>query len=578
MNKGNVIFEAPERKEERKDELVELTPSEMVEGDVSDEDNLSTEVKVLLEKYQRQLEVQKIESTGPFIKVSEVLGSVAFLYERLRNAVDYKGEHLLRRNAIERILRRQIWEKPEGNFKEFSNSLVRELIWARYLKNDTVPEGKIANIGKVISKHLKIFNLISNFEIKKERINSNETKEWFLGVAAAEIEEILDSEILYMDALNASVFSWFKKNFEWQDENLNESEKDTQILIAVQRGLSKYDKERVRYHLLKVYYSDWERLDGDSVANDFDKLSEIRGNIEEQLASAVQPRIYRFVQRQSAAFQILKEIIEEEINNARQTLKNSEKLEKKIQKVCKKRYNEIGKRINRGITRSVVYIFLSKMLLALLMEIPFELFVVGSLNFLSLGINTVFPPFLMFLVGLSIKRPDEENTERIIEKIKSFVYRQNKKERFKFSLTPTSKSSITYKIFFFIYVALSLFVFTSITTILIVLKFNVLSGIIFFMFLSLVLLFGFRVRYTAGELNVTGEREGFISHLFTNLTLPFLNLGIWLSEGLAKFNFLVVLMDFLIEAPFKRIIKVFEEWTTFIRERKEEVVEVPSQV
>ncbi len=109
------------------------------------------------------------------------------------------------------------------------------------------------------------------------------------------------------------------------------------------------------------------------------------------------------------------------------------------------------------------------------------------------------------------------------------------------------------------------------------LKFNLLSGIIFFMFLSLVLLFGYRVRYTASELNVTGTREGIISHLFTNLTLPFINLGIWISEGLAKFNFLIVLLDFLIEVPFKRIIAVFEEWTAFIRERREEAVEVPSQ-
>ncbi|RLC31407.1 hypothetical protein DRH13_03095, partial [Candidatus Woesebacteria bacterium] len=81
--------------------------------------------------------------------------------------------------------------------------------------------------------------------------------------------------------------------------------------------------------------------------------------------------------------------------------------------------------------------------------------------------------------------------------------------------------------------------------------------------------------FTASELNVTGEKEGFLSSILTNFTLPLLNLGVWLSQGLAKLSFLMVIMDFLIEAPLKTIISVIEEWTSFIRERREEVVSVP---
>lgn len=46
-------------------------------------------------------------------------------------------------------------------------------------------------------------------------------------------------------------------------------------------------------------------------------------------------------------------------------------------------------------------------------------------------------------------------------------------------------------------------------------------------------------------------------------------------HSLAKLSFLMVIMDFLIEAPLKTIIGVIEEWTSFIRERREEVVSVP---
>jgi hypothetical protein len=91
----------------------------------------------------------------------------------------------------------------------------------------------------------------------------------------------------------------------------------------------------------------------------------------------------------------------------------------------------------------------------------------------------------------------------------------------------------------------------------------------------LVLLFGYRVRFTASELNVTGDSESLLGHLITNLSLPLLDLGVWLSDKFARFNFLIVFLDFLIEAPLKNIIGVADEWTTFVRERREEVVEVP---
>lgn len=571
MNASTIIFDTSPNKD--KGETKPPVPKKVEE--MPSEDVLSIDAQILLEKYRVKLETGRAGASEDLIKVSEVLGSVAFLYERFRNAIDYKGEHLLRRNAIERILRRQIWERIDRDVAKIASSLIKELIWARYAKNDSIPKRKAGEIAKTISRYLEIFNLITPLGEKERGGKLNDVKEWFLGIASAEIEEILDLEVFYLDALNVSVYSWFKKNFEWEGDGLDDFEKDIQILIAVQRTLSKSDNERVRYHLLQRFYPRWEELTEGEIREVIGELLKLRSKIELHFNSPFQPRIYRFVQRQSAAFQIFREVIEEDVEKAKVNLSNPGKLEDKIQKVCSRKYDAIRERVNRGITRSVVYIFASKVLLAFLIEIPFELFFIGGLNFLALGMNTLFPPFLMYLVGLSIKRPDEENTQRIIGKIKSFVYSQKDEKKVKFSLASVNRNKLSYKIFFLFYAVLSFLVFIAITYVLILLNFNILSGTIFFMFLSLVLLFGYRVRYTASELSVTGEREGFVSHLFTNLTLPFLNLGIWLSKGLAKFNFLTVLFDFLFEAPFKRIIGVFEEWTTFIRERREEVVEVP---
>lgn len=580
MDKRTIIFEASQetkrpKKQEKKEEIKVARP--VKEAKKTKKGPLSPEAEVLLEEYEKILAREKAGSAEPNIEVTQVLAPVAFLYERVRNAVDYKGEHLLRRNAIERMLRRQIWERPGRDASELSNYLIRELIWARYIKNDSIPKSKAEGIAGIVVKYLQVFDLIAK-ETKDDKALSRagELRNWFFGVASCEIEEILDPNIFYLDVLNYPVFLWFKKHFDWEDKEFSEKDKDIQILIAVHRSLPKSDKPRIRYHLLNTFFESWAQIEKEDLGEQIGEIFKIQKKIEAHLDSPVQPRIYRFVQKQGAAFQVLKEIVEEDIERAEKTLSNAKTFEEKIREVCDRRYDEIRNKVNRGISRSVIYIFSTKVLLALLIEIPYELLFIGSMNFLSLFINTLFPPSLMFLVGLSIKKPDDENTKRIIAKIKSFVYKKDGEEKIKFSLSSSNKKGFTYKVFLSVYAFLFLLTFGVISYFLIKLDFNLLSGVIFFVFLSLVLLFGYRVRFTASELNVTGEREGIISHLFSNITLPFLNLGVWLSQALAKFNFLIVIMDFLIETPLKSIITVFEEWTAFIKEKREEVVEVPS--
>ena len=56
------------------------------------------------------------------------------------------------------------------------------------------------------------------------------------------------------------------------------------------------------------------------------------------------------------------------------------------------------------------------------------------------------------------------------------------------------------------------------------------------------------------------------------LFLPVLSLGKILSSQIAKINFLMLFFDTLIEAPFKVIIDIIEEWVKFIKARKDEIL------
>jgi hypothetical protein len=182
---------------------------------------------------------------------------------------------------------------------------------------------------------------------------------------------------------------------------------------------------------------------------------------------------------------------------------------------------------------------------------------------------------MMFLIGMSIRAPGAKNTEGILNRLQSVIYKQDDIAKQQFSLNKSGRNSSLGAIFGLIYSALFILVFGSITSLLYALNFSIFGVVVFFFFLSLVILFAFRVRYNATQLKVEGDNEGFFSHITSYLTLPFLNLGFFLSKGLAKINFFTVILDLLIEVPLKNIIEIFEEWTSFLREKKEEVVELP---
>ncbi|KKQ85297.1 MAG: hypothetical protein UT08_C0008G0053, partial [Candidatus Woesebacteria bacterium GW2011_GWB1_38_8] len=163
----------------------------------------------------------------------------------------------------------------------------------------------------------------------------------------------------------------------------------------------------------------------------------------------------------------------------------------------------------------------------------------------------------------------------IIQKLQSVVYNTSDLSKTDFSILKSQKKSNFAKIFGIFYAILFILVFGGVTYVLALLNFTIFSTLIFFMFLSAVLLFAFRIRYHANQLRVESGDESFWGHIVSYLTLPFLNFGFYLSRALAKINFLTIILDFLIEIPLKNVIEIFEEWTSFLREKREEVIEIP---
>ncbi len=94
---------------------------------------------------------------------------------------------------------------------------------------------------------------------------------------------------------------------------------------------------------------------------------------------------------------------------------------------------------------------------------------------------------------------------------------------------------------------------------------------LFVVFLTLVSFFGLRVRQLAKDLVVIDRRDNLLSVTIDFFTIPIVRAGRWLSVNFSKVNIFVFILDVIIEAPFKLIIDVFEDWFAYMREKREEI-------
>jgi hypothetical protein len=76
------------------------------------------------------------------------------------------------------------------------------------------------------------------------------------------------------------------------------------------------------------------------------------------------------------------------------------------------------------------------------------------------------------------------------------------------------------------------------------------------------------------ELVVGEERANVVSNVFDFFMLPFIRLGRAISTGLSEINIFTFIFDIVLEAPFKMILEILEEWTRFLKEKKEETLNV----
>jgi len=499
--------------------------------------------------------LKKTGTSEETIKTSTAASTLAVVYEAARNAVEFRSEHLIRQAAIVRILRRRLFLGQKS--ERLAPLLIRELIWARYLKDDFVAVSKIDDIEAIIDKYSAAFSLTKDKELS----------EWLLDLAGCEIEESLvfnPYPQLLINFVSQSMQSRIKISGEGEDRI-----RDIQVYIATERVFAKNSEIFITYHLLKALLPGWFGNKSGDTGKLFPVLLTTKKEIDRDLQYPLAPDIKREITKYIAPFNVIREMVIRNPENFEKRVADKETFSVSAKETLEELYKENRGRLMRASTRSIIYIFLTKMIFGLALELPFDIFV-GKTNYIALIINLIFPPALMFLLNAGIRIPDGENTRRILEKVDEYIYEEGVPRVIEVGKKQKAKG-VFERIFLGIYSILFVGIFVFIVWGLNLLHFNPVSQAIFLFFLCVVSFFAFRVKSISRDYVYREERTGFLSSLVDFLFLPVVRVGQWLSVQISRLNVLGFIFDFIIEAPLKAFLEVIEEWVRFVRVKKEEI-------
>lgn len=499
------------------------------------------------------------------VRSSQVAGGVHFLYENVRNATEFREQHLFIRRAIERFLHRRLRlnQKLVGS----GHDLVIELINTRYIKNDTIPTTVVAQLDEALGHYSQLHHdLLRTTRNPATQIG---VTDHLLEIASTDLEALIVPHHKEELILNFT-FKSFLENIDPADivdTGVDRPTFELILLATIHRMLLKSDVAVIRHALFTRQFAEWKQ-DASERAEAVRHFVAANQHIERSQTGPAAARINRMVKRGIVPYLVLRQALLESAN-PEELVAEPVRLGGRITAICQQRYREAQQKLRAGVIRSIIFLIATKAILAVVLEIPFDLLVYGHIAWLPLVINFVVPPVYMATLGSGVRVPSARNTQKIRQGVDAIVYPTDEAP-VKYRL-PRSSSGGRATLFNFVYALTFAISFGIVIWILSMLEYNVVSAAIFFIFLSTVSFLGFRVSQAANELVVVDERRGLLNALADFFYTPFVQVGQWLASKYARVNIVSLALDILIELPLKTVLRIFEQWIGFIREKREDI-------
>lgn len=518
---------------------------------------LSEEVQKLISSHK-----QYVESRAPHIAedtekihVDEIASKVATFYEKFRNLIQYHEAHLLRRDTIERILnRRVILRTSDGNFAE---AIIKDLIRSGHLPNDSVSVKKIADV-QLILDNLLYFLDHGNFANTK---SGQDMSEWLIRIFVPLIEEELfppPQNRLVGDMMYETI----RTRLVLKGCIVDDGKMSTQLFIAVQRSLFRFDDDQLQYILLKFAYPRWGKMQKDELEQVVPALISLRAKGKEVMKNPLGRYFLKLCRKEKIAFQLAGDLL---FANA----PLEENYESRLRALYEERAEKISQQLKRLAFFSVLSFLISKIAVALAVEIPADRALSWPFSPVGMAINIMFPPLLMLAILAFMRPPSSKNFDRVAQEIKNILSSENQR---KYTLQVPAKISMLSEFAVYVAYIFALFaVLYGIIRALVTFKFSPFSIAIFIIFTSMVIATCVKINNRAKEMSMEKEKATALGFIVDLVLVPFTALGRWIIAGLAKFNVVVILFDFLIELPLGFFLEFLENLRNFIRARKEEI-------
>lgn len=555
--------------------------NESVDSDITNMVGLSPVIQKLIQEYQNWLISSESKGEIALIHVDEIASKVAAVYERIRKVVDWKEEHLIRRTAIERILKRKLISELSGlNFisdleaEKIAEPLVLELIRGGHLSNDKIPRARILDVQKILEKYIYILknNPLSKTPAPsrlKERVNFYN---WILEIASCEIEETLAPPVKENALIKCMTRIMEKRIRVNPSTAITEEEKRIQIYIAVHRALFHLDSPIISYRLLKIRYPEWANLPELQLNEIAQNIFTIWEDIEKDLSHPLSGEFFKICEKYDALWLLLGDVLDMLSDNPLEIPKNisePETLENLVKKTYGKRLSTLKSRLFRMAIYSTLSIFIASGLSLFIVEVPLARLLYGKFSPLAMVIDIMVPTLLMFLLVAIVRPPSLSNLERVVTQIKDIVYQEGGKDIYEIKVRKKTKLILNF-IIGFLYFLASCLSFGIIIWIFYLARIPPTSIIIDTFNVAVIVFAGLVIRQRAREITVE-EKTSFWEFSLDILSVPVAKIGQWVSDRWKEYNVVSVFFTALVDMPFMAFIEFVEGWSQFLKGKKAEI-------
>ncbi len=474
-------------------------------------------------------------------------------FEQLRNAAEYTEEDLLLQRAIRRFYRRLFMSRDDERIGKSGEELIIELTLAEYIPNDHIAATTVDEMSRLATVYYAAYRRI----LRSSTIQAR-GEEWATAQLAVEVESLI------RDHGKRTVFAQFayehfvgsidkRKLFHGKDPK----DYEVSLLVAVYRVLLKTDNATIRHALLGRYRQTPEN---------FEHYIETNKQIDAMIEADTADKLVRVVNRRGAPLRVLWRMVDT-VDDLPKLLESPHNFLQHYEQQITAEYTQMNDRINKGIIKSVLFLIITKFVIGLSIEVPYDYVIHGDIVWLPLIINLFFPPVYMILLRLTLVLPGPANTRALTNRADALLYAQADTV----TLTRNESRSQYVGTFNSIYTFVMLIVFGFVAWSLWSIGFSALHLLIFFVFLSTASFLGFRLSRMIREIEAVDARQNGLTLMRDFLYLPFVVVGRWMSEKYAKVNIVALVLDMVIELPLKTVIRLVQQWGVFISSKKDEL-------